>query len=407
MAKPITRSGNCGDFLDRSSAFKVHQYVAMDTDVLRNGSDSDDSGVSLRLNNDNVAVDLDFDEDLICGICATLRFHFGGLETHTKVDVTLSHGDIVVTEALSITGNTGVLPWRPQQCGEWRVILEPQDTCTFAPGLFKVDVEDNLPVLAFNEKDYWPVASAVDDASHVLYVAYSQHISTFDLNGNFINGLVDLQNGCYYDLLVCRNGQTLVASVSGFTAEDATKRFQEVHVYEMNGSKVDMKHVIGMENLKFSSPVLSIAKKSDEIFCIADTNSISEISADTGQELTRILLTDVGSLSRLAYTDRKYVMTDAASGHVRICETSGKFLSAFESSKSNGLMGLAVDEGGIILTSDCISGFVRAYNSSGHLVWSLDAEFSPLKWPTHIALCGKHMFVCDHGNKCLKKYRYR
>lgn len=390
--------------------------VIMDTDKLRNNceSDSDDSGVSCRLN-ELIQVRLEAECNLTCGIETRLGFRFIGSELPEKVTLTLTSArkQHEHTEVVNVLDGKGTFIWKPPSSDDWSLKFVNQESYIFAPDAITLHVDVNYPLVTFNEEEYWPVASAVDDINKVLYVAYSQHISVFDLDGYFIKGLLNLQYGFYYDLLVSQYGKALIASVSGFAPEDrGTKaRFQEVHVYDVES--LQMVHIIGRDraNERFQSPVLSIAKKTEDVFIIADCVNVSEVSVKTGKMLDRVYISNLGSVSRLVYTNQNYVIADASTGHVKVFDTSGVLVSTIEFCTTlctGGLVGLAIDQEGNVVTADCISGLVMAHDSGKRLMWTLNSDVQQLKWPVHVTIEGdRHIFVCDHGNNCVKKFRIK
>lgn len=406
--------------------------------------DSDDSGISVKLNKVHLSHDdsLSISDDLsledsdtrnvIEAELESIGDFIAGIESMVKIRL---HGDVNLPQKLTITWECDDLhrshqevaiingcietSWRPTHSGKWNLSLSTEcwNNTMFTPDCFCMDVGGNNPICAFNEAEFWPVASAVDNKRCFLYVAYSQHISKFTLDGNFIDGLMDLQNGFYYDLVLCQKGQILVASVTGFITEDkkSVNRFQEVHIYDIQRRAVRLQHVVGRESPhgRFSNPVLPIAVKDTGTFLVADLHSIYEISAITGTTVDKISIQNLGSVSRVAYADKKFFIADAAIGQVKVFNQLGELLHCIEY-KSNhiphpikGLVGLAVDPNLNIVIADCISGGFVILDINGEVVSHLESDWQALRWPVHVSLDQwKHLYVCDHGNLCIKKYKY-
>ena len=64
--------------------------------------------------------------------------------------------------------------------------------------------------------------------------------------------------------------------------------------------------------------------------------------------------------------------------------------------------------GEYILVADSANNRIQVFNCNGEFVLMIESKDDPLKYPRGLAVTGDgHVYVVDHGNHCIKKYKYR
>ncbi len=281
-------------------------------------------------------------------------------------------------------------------------------------------VKDNDPVLTFNDGSFWPVAAAVDSSRYkrdhvIIYVAYSRHIVEFSEKGRYVQRLAWLTDCFYNDLAVLPGTYILAASASGWEGTAVhSYRCQRIIIYQaLSGRQL---YVLSTSTSlsRFKSSVLYLSSEGNKYVLIADRNVVSKLNVRSGTVETRVGLQGAGTVSRVVHSNGRYYVTDAASGSLKVYDDSGSLLKQIavlnrQGEQVDGLTGLAVDDKGHLLVSDCLTGAIWVFQDDGALLRTIEPGDRKVHWPLDLSVCSPtdgHVYIVDHGNKCIKKFRY-
>ncbi|KAK2168823.1 hypothetical protein LSH36_14g12088 [Paralvinella palmiformis] len=286
---------------------------------------------------------------------------------------------------------------------------------------YTLDVIRNDPVLSFNDATFWPLAVAVDDSGTkrdqcIIYVAYRVHIAEFLSDGRYVKQLTSLKEGSYNQLALAARSNILAATVhSSVDTGSSSTRHHRIYVYHVLSGRKLYDIAADAPSVGSTARWLSVASVDDDHIMYADGRKLFEIDVRRVDVVTKLDLDDVGSVTRLCCRGGKYYLADSGSGEVKVYEArSGKRLSTIQIRSKDGhpvagLRGLSVDKRGNVIICDCLTGLVWIYDERGQLLKEIRSEWEPIRWPLDIGLeldGDAYLYVVDHGNISIKKFRY-
>ena len=279
---------------------------------------------------------------------------------------------------------------------------------------FSVEVEGNNPVLSFSEDNDWPVAISVRQDDHSIFIAFMHHVSRYSKEGDFVREVVREKVVHFNDIAVDQMRHKLAVSVSGWRKDGTHKfRYQAVRLYSLTGTPL---WAVGRQHPLFGVSIIRIAFDPRGNLLVASKGALCTCARSTGVVDRRVEAT-FGTAARMAITDDGHVVVaDGNLGHIYVFDADIRPKTDFrvhleEVDPGNdsvvGLTGLAVDRFGHILVSECLTSSIRVFTLEGTLLVLIDSEWDFCKWPLSLAVSRDgHVFVVDHGNACIKKYRY-
>lgn len=304
-----------------------------------------------------------------------------------------------------------------------RVLYWPKHigTCTFTvtskgckEASFTLEIAGNNPVLSFSEDNDWPVAIAVRQDDSCLYISFMHHVSKYNSDGEFQREVLREKSVHFNDIAVDQGRHKMAVSMSGWRKDGTHKfRFQAIKLYSLTGTHL---WTIGRQHPLFGVSIIRIAFDPRGNLLVASKGALCTCAKSTGV-VERRVKAKFGTASRIAVMeDGHIIVADGNRGHVYVFDSGFvpkndfKVQLEIEADDENsvvGLTGLTVDHFGHILVSDCLTSSVQVYTLDGTLLVMIDSEWDYVKWPLALAVTRDgYVFVADHGNACVKKFRY-
>ena len=277
--------------------------------------------------------------------------------------------------------------------------------------VFPIEAGGNNPVMSFSEDLEWPIGIAVRKDDGCLYVAYMHHVSKYRSSGEFVHEVLRVKHIFFNDVAVDQKRHKIAVSTSGWRKDGTHKfRFQAIRLYSLNGTLL---WSVGKQHPLFGVSIVRLAFDPDGDILVASKDALCTCARSTGVVERRQEL-HFGTASRVAIMENgQIVVADGNKGHIYVFDRkmnpSNDFHVQLDAGENEivGLTGLTVDSLGHILVSDCLTSSIHVYSQDGTLIVAIESEWEFVKWPLALAVSRDgHLFVVDHGNGCIKKYRY-
>ena len=279
--------------------------------------------------------------------------------------------------------------------------------------VFRVEIEGANTLLWFNQGTSWPVALHVNKATETLWVAYTDHICLFTLEGIISDEVLQLENGYINDLSVSPSGDRYAISLSGWEElQEVLVRYQEIRVYD--GWKAEILCSVGRDPIIFEVPVLCLDFVDEDNLIIADRTALCKLNVQLGDLEQRCTPTDdLGTVSKIRHCRGRYYVVDGATSTIKIYNDIGQLLKSVVATDDDGkpfkgLRCVDVDEDDNIIVCDSISNAICVYREDGGVVSKVvPSRWNLVLWPVGVAATDTgEVFVADHGNASIKKYAY-
>ncbi len=342
---------------------------------------------------------------------------FNSLEIHTESEKDVKILEWSAKREISGTARKINLKFLPKKIGKCSIILRSKISW-FEDRTISLDIEGNNPLMSFSDGTDWPIAITSRPFDRSVFVAYIHHVSKFSEEGDFDREVARENIFFFNDIAVDNGSSHMAASVSGWVTEGCSKfRFQEVRLYTTMGGMI---WTCGGTTPLFVIPVLHLTFDRKGRVLIAAHDAICRCKTSSGQLETKATVAkseQFGTASRMtiAYSG-EIIVLDAAYGFIHIFDEDLIHLAKFPVSPmkdedtqngARGLTGIAVDIQGFVLISDCIHNTIVIYKMDGTKVGFIESEWDDVNMPVDVGVSHDgHVFVADHANGCVKKFKY-